>query len=203
LKKIVLTGGPCSGKTTILQILRTELGDRVVPVPEAATLLLANGFPNPGTHVSWSPQWQAALQAAILPLQMALEDAYTLVALEKSKELIVCDRGALDGAAYTPGGVDEFCRQHNLDIDRVLARYEAVIHLESLASAAPEKYGSDGNLSRFESLAEAQRLEHATRSIWGRHPRHLVIAGRLGFESKRAEVLGHIRAMLSADDRGA
>jgi predicted ATPase len=202
VKKIVLTGGPCSGKTTFVKALHAELGDRIMLAPEAATLLLANGFPNPGTHVSWSPAWQAALQSAILPLQLALEDACTLVAQEKCLELIVCDRGALDGAAYTPGGVEEFCRQHQLDLDRILARYEAVIHLESLATAAPEMYGTDGNLSRFEALAEAQRLEHATRSIWSRHPRHLVIAGSTGFDKKRAQVLGHIRALLSPGERG-
>jgi hypothetical protein len=176
--------------------MREEFADAVAVVPEAATLLLAGGFPVPGKHLAWSPAWQATLQAAILPLQQALEDAYLLVAQEKGARLIVCDRGTLDGAAYYPGGVEEFCQRHGLDLDKALARYDAVIHLESLATSAPEKYGKDGNLSRFEALPEAQRLEQATRVVWARHPRHLVIVGRSGFEAKVAEVLGAVRNLL-------
>lgn len=41
--KVVLTGGPCAGKTTTMARLRTffeNLGWKVYSVPEAATILL-------------------------------------------------------------------------------------------------------------------------------------------------------------------
>ena len=44
--KIVLTGGPCAGKTTALDRLSAylrERGFRVFTVPEAATMLFSNG----------------------------------------------------------------------------------------------------------------------------------------------------------------
>jgi len=44
--KVVLTGGPCGGKTTSLnQIKKTfvELGYNVFTVPEAATMMFENG----------------------------------------------------------------------------------------------------------------------------------------------------------------
>src|SRR4051812_35381169 len=103
MKRIVLTGGPCSGKTTVQRALSEEFHDEVVLVPEAATMLLDHGFPVPGKHLPWGQEWQATLQAAILPLQRALEDAYLLVAANRGSQLVVCDRGVLDGAAYTPG----------------------------------------------------------------------------------------------------
>lgn len=46
VKKLVLTGGPCAGKTTALARLATYLrhrGFRVFTVPEAATMLFTNG----------------------------------------------------------------------------------------------------------------------------------------------------------------
>ncbi len=43
--RVVVTGGPGVGKTTAADLFRRELGDRVVIVPEAATLLFAGGFP--------------------------------------------------------------------------------------------------------------------------------------------------------------
>lgn len=198
MMRVVLTGGPCSGKSTVQRAVSEEFFDRVVLVPEAATMLLGNGFPQPGKDLAWSEEWQASLQAAILPLQRSLEDTYGLVAQNRGCKLIVCDRGLLDGAAYTTNGdTGEFCRAHAIDPAQILSRYAAVIHLESLATAEPEKYGKTGNASRFEPLDRAQRLDAAVLTAWKDHPRHLVISGRRGFEAKVAEVLGIIRFLLA------
>jgi predicted ATPase len=197
MKKIVLTGGPCSGKTTVQRALQEEFHNQVVLVPEVATLLLGGGFPIPGKDLPWSAEWQASFQAAVLPLQQSLEDTYVLVARNQGSKLVVCDRGILDGAAYTPGGVEEFCRRFGVNKAEALARYDAILHLESLATSSPDFYGKTGNDSRFEPLAEAQRLEHATRAVWGDHPRHLIIDGLRGFDVKMAEVLGIIRFLLA------
>lgn len=197
MKKVVLTGGPCSGKSTVMRALAEEFGDTVVLVPEAATILLAGGFPVPGKHLPWSEDWQAHIQPAIVSVQQALEGAYLLVAQERGAALMVCDRGLLDGAAYTPGGLDEFCRRHAVDANQAAARYHAVIHLESLAVADPEKYGAAGNASRFETLEEAQRLEHATREAWSNHPTRHIIENRKGFVSTAAEVFRILRLLLS------
>jgi hypothetical protein len=48
--KIVITGGPCAGKSSIISMLKEEF-DEVITVPEAATLLLSGGFPMPGKHI--------------------------------------------------------------------------------------------------------------------------------------------------------
>jgi hypothetical protein len=158
---------------------------------------LSGGFPTPGKDVEWSEEWQAAFQAAVLPLQSSIEDAYALVAQGNGAGLLVCDRGVLDGAAYTPGGVEEFCQRYGVDTNEAVGRYAAVIHLESLATAAPEKYGQGGNDQRFEPLERAQELEGATRAAWESHPRRVLIEGRPGIEAKVAEVIGIIRFLLA------
>jgi predicted ATPase len=197
MRKIVLTGGPCSGKSSVQRALRAEFGLDLVLVPEAATLLLEGGFPVPGKHLPWSPQWQAAFQAAVLPLQRSLEESCVLMARGQGARLLVCDRGLLDGAAYTPGGVEEFCRAFGVDVAEVLSRYEAVLHLESLATADPPLYGTAGNAQRFEPLEEAVRLEMATRAAWVGHPRRLHLDGRGGVEAKVAAVVEFLRGLLA------
>lgn len=197
MKKVVLTGGPCSGKTTVLRAVREEFRDQLCLVPEIATLLLEGGFPIPGKDLPWSEEWQAAFQAAVLPLQRSLEDAKALVCQSNGCGLIICDRGILDGAAYTPGGVAEFCSRYTVDASQALRRYEAIIHLESLATVEPDKYGKTGNDSRFEPLERAQELELSTRAAWADHSRHLVINGRRGIEAKISEVIGVIRFLLA------
>ncbi|MBI3270564.1 MAG: hypothetical protein HYZ53_16275, partial [Planctomycetes bacterium] len=76
--------------------------------------------------------------------------------------------------------------------------YESVIHLESLATAAPERYGRDGNEQRFEPLERARVLELAAREAWARLPRRIIIDGRRGIEGKISEVLGILRYVLAA-----
>lgn len=169
----------------------------IILVPEVATILLEGGFPIPGKDLEWCEEWQASFQSAILPLQKSMEDTFVLKGNGNGGKVLVCDRGVLDGAAYTPGGVDEFCQRYGVDATEAMSRYTAVIHLESLATADPEKYGKAGNDSRFEPLERAQELEKATRGAWEKHPRHLVIDGRRGIEGKISEVIRIIRLLLA------
>lgn len=99
--RIVLTGGPCAGKTTALVRLSgylSERGFRVYTVPEAATMLFVNG-------VAFSDfegdEAVLSFQASVLDLQTTLENAFERVAIStKSPAVLLCDRGALDGSAY-------------------------------------------------------------------------------------------------------
>lgn len=195
MKKIVITGGPCSGKTTAIEALRREFGDQITIVPEAATMLLSSGFPVPGRDCAWTLEWSIAFQRAVVALQRSLEDTYAFVA--KSVPLLVCDRGLLDGAGYTQGGVEQFSQMYGVDVPEVIARYEAVVHLESLAVSHPEKYGKTGNDHRFEPLQEAQKVEMAIRLAWSCHPRHVIICGEHTMESKTREVIRLVQCLLS------
>ena len=123
----------------------------------------------PGKDLEKSPEWEDAFQYAIVHLQKSMERAYALKAKAIGASLLVCDRGVLDGAAYT-GGVEAFCRRYNVDYDKAVARYKSVIHLESLAAGKPELYSKTNNAERMESLPEAQALEYAIRAAWKRHP---------------------------------
>jgi thymidylate kinase len=195
MKKIVLTGGPCSGKTTVLEAISQRFIGKVSVAPEAATHILKSGYPVPGRDVEWSEEWQAAFQAKVLEMQVEIEFAYELMADGKFK-LLICDRGTLDGAAYTPGGLTEFCRRFNLNRRRELAKYTLVIHLQSLAAAEPERYGKLNNDLRFESLHRACELEKATDAAWAEHPHRIFIPGRKRIEEKIEEVSGIIQTQL-------
>ena len=92
--RVALTGGPGGGKTTAADLFRREIGDQVVIVPEAATLLYMGGFPRVGENGV-----RSATQRAIYQVQINLEDVQS--AHYKGKVLL-CDRGTVDGAAYWP-----------------------------------------------------------------------------------------------------
>lgn len=100
--RIVLTGGPCAGKTTALARLSgflQERGFRVFTVPEVATMLFVNGASL--ADFGRDESTIMAFQKAVLDGQMALENGFARVAASvRSPAVLLCDRGALDGSAY-------------------------------------------------------------------------------------------------------
>ena len=94
--RIVLTGGPGGGKTTAADLLRREFANRVALVPETATMLFLGGFPRVA-----EPDAVRSAQTAIFHVQRNLEDVQ---AARYPGQILLCDRGTVDGAAYWPDG---------------------------------------------------------------------------------------------------
>jgi predicted ATPase len=172
--RIVLTGGPGGGKTTAADLFRREIGDRVVVVPEAATLLFAGGFPR-------YPQLLArrSAQAAIYHVQKNLEDVQSAAYPER---ILLCDRGTIDGAAYWPDDPAEFFRTVGTTMEHELARYDAVIFFESAAVGGISVEG--GNPVRTESNDQALELDQRLRTIWSQHARFVVVPHNASFVKK-------------------
>jgi predicted ATPase len=198
MPKVVLTGGPCAGKTRCLRAIREHLGEQVVTVPEAATLLLDSGLPPPGHERIRSVQdeWIRSFQKAILALQQTLEETCEQLARRCGAGLLVCDRGVLDGAAYWPGGREAFLRHFGLQVEECFARYHGVLHLQSLAESHPHLYGPDNNAIRYENVADALRVERSVRAAWEGHPGLIVIRAEEQPQAKIDRVLEQIQMLL-------
>ena len=158
--KIVLTGGPGAGKTAVLELCRTEFTDRIVIVPEAATLLYGGGFPRYANH-----NGVKCAQESIYFIQKKLEE---MQALHFPKASLLCDRGTLDGAAYWPKGPKNFFKSLKTTLKKELAGYDAVLFLQS--AAAHGDCIRSGNLCRTESPEEAVKLDNKLKRLWSKHP---------------------------------
>jgi hypothetical protein len=172
--RIVLTGGPGGGKTTAADLFRRELGDRVVLVPEAATLLFSGGFPRVPDPVA-----RRATQSAIFHVQRNLEDVQ---AATHPKRILLCDRGTVDGAAYWPEGPEGFFQSLGTSLEDELSRYDAVVFFESAAVAGLEV--RSGNPVRVETTNEAAALDAKLRALWSRHPRFVLVPNNHSFIHK-------------------
>ena len=188
-RRIVLTGGPGGGKTTAADLLRRELGSRVVIVPEAATILFAGGFPR-------SEQWDAnrAAQSAIYHVQRNLEDVQSALFPER---VLLCDRGTVDGAAYWYDGEEAFFHCVGSTLDAELARYDAVVFFETAAVAGLSIEG--GNPVRNETLSQAVALDARLRKLWQRHPRFTLIPHSNSFLKKIVGALGVLETLVDAE----
>lgn len=172
--RIVLTGGPGGGKTTAADLFRREIGERVVIVPEAATLLFSGGFPR-----VTEPSARRAAQSVIYHLQKNLEDVQSV---RFPGRILLCDRGTVDGAAYWPDGPAGFFEAVGTTEAEQLARYDAVIFFESAAVGGIDIEG--GNPMRIEGVEEAVHLDRRLHAIWSKHPRFVVVRHNPSFFKK-------------------
>lgn len=175
--RIVLTGGPGGGKTTAADLLRRELGEEVVIVPEAATLLFSGGFPR---HSNLKAS--RAAQRAIFYVQRGLEDTQHG---QYADRILLCDRGTIDGQAYWPkngDSEDNFFDSVGTTLEQELDRYDAVLFFETAAAGDISIEG--GNPTRTESLDEARKLDRALHSLWSRHKRFMYIPHNPSFLKK-------------------
>lgn len=189
--RIVLTGGPGGGKTTAADLFRREIGEKVVIVPETATMLFTGGFPRPG-----DPKARAATQRAIFHAQVALEDIQGAV---YPGRVLLCDRGTIDGAAFWPDDAPEgFFESLDSSLEEQLSRYDAVIFFESAAVGDISIEG--GNPARTESNQEARDLDMRLRQLWSKHPNFHFVPHSSSFFAKLQDGLAQLQGIV--DDNG-
>eukprot|EP01064_Diplonema_japonicum_P006764 TRINITY_DN14592_c0_g1_i1.p1 TRINITY_DN14592_c0_g1~~TRINITY_DN14592_c0_g1_i1.p1 ORF type:complete len:525 (+),score=105.53 TRINITY_DN14592_c0_g1_i1:25-1599(+) len=177
--KVVLTGGPCAGKSTGLAHIRATLekeGFQIYVVPEAATLLIDGGA---GIALRDGQENQVFnFQLALLKMQLLLEDSMCNIAEAMGKPaVILCDRGALDGRAFcTPELWENILREGNWSTPQLRdSRYDLVIHLVTAAAGAREYYTTANNTARSETPDEAVQQDQQLREAWLGHPKHRII----------------------------
>jgi predicted ATPase len=185
--RVVLTGGPGGGKTTAADLFRREMGNEVILVPEAATLIYKGGFPRSG-----DANVKKAAQRAIYHVQTNLEEAH---ASNPQSRVLLCDRGTLDGVVYWPENPNEFFEQLNTTMEKELSRYDAVIFFETAAVGGMTIEG--GNPARIESLQEAFNLDQRMKEIWSRHPKFIFIPHDKSFIKKVNNGLSELAKIVS------
>lgn len=193
---IVLTGGPCAGKTTALSMLSQWLAKRgytPVIVPETATLLMQGGL-NP-RDPSVSP---FDFQHRITTFQTMMETHFRDIAESYPAErnaVLLFDRGLMDAKAYVePEVFEEVLYATGWREALILERYDAVLHLRTAALGASAFYTLANNAARRESLEEAAAADERTLAAWLGHKRLRIIPNEPGktFEDKMTSVKKHI-----------
>ncbi len=204
IKKIVLTGGPCAGKTTALvKVIEhfSNLGYKVFTIPEVPTMFTQAGM----DYLTHNREFFYEGEKATLETQLALEDTFAHLAhtITDQPVLLVCDRGTLDISAYL--SPDQW-RQITAAVGKTAAqlseeRYDAVLHLVSAADGAEQYYTTENNAQRNEPASEeglrtARLLDKRVIEAWSSHPHLRVINNHDDFDTKINRVLLEISNVL-------
>jgi len=196
ITKIVITGGPCAGKSTALTWIQDEYnkkGYSVVFVPESATELILAGLS------SSTLKSNIEFQALLLKNQLNKEKLFEEYAkkLESDKVLIVCDRGAMDGKAYIkPDEYGQMLKYLGVTEVELRDNYDAVFHLITTANGAEEYYTLENNKARFEKLDDARKSDKKTLQAWTGHPHLRVIDNSTDFQGKMHKLITEISTFL-------
>lgn len=203
ITKIVLTGGPCAGKTTALVKINehfSKLGYKVFTVPEVPTMVTQSGW----NYLTDNKDFYKEGEKVILELQLALEEKMTRIAETCTEPcVIVCDRGAMDISAYiSPEMWEELTASCGTSTKELRGtHYDAVLHLVSAADGAEQFYTTANNAQRYEQadeagLAIARSLDKKIIQAWTGHHHLRVINNSEDFERKMQRVIKEISKVL-------
>jgi len=191
---IVLTGGPCSGKSSVMRELQAEFGSVVHCVPEVASIVIAQVGVKPPVGDGMAMR---KFQRTIYRVQRGFETISDLQAVRDGKKALLLDRGTVDGAAYMKGGLDELAKVCRTSGEYEYGQYDLIV---CLAPPPPKVYReqSGNNPARSETYAEAEELGRRIKKVWRGHPRFLFIPAVRSWEAKSAAVKKAIRGFLAA-----
>ena len=196
LTKIVITGGPCAGKSTAMNWIQNALSERgytVLFIPETATELISGGV------APWTCGSNLDYQHCQMRLQITKEQLFERAArtMKAEKILLVCDRGALDNKAYmSQEEFDKIMESIGLSEIELRDSYDAVFHLTTAAKGAEEFYTTANNAARTESPEQAIALDDKLIAAWTGHPHLRLIDNSTDFVEKMKRLTREITAFL-------
>lgn len=185
IPRIVITGGPCAGKTTGLAYISEKLADRgfyPLIVPEVPTLLMLGN----ATPKAYSEE---VFQRGVVKLMHEMEEVWDGIGRSRPElnPVLVCDRGIPDCPPYMrPDTYEGILRDLTLGSATEVRdrRYKGAIHLRSVAYDKPELYTTANNAARRENVDEARSRDEQTLAAWVGHPHLRVVDNSTDFEGK-------------------
>lgn len=192
---IVLTGGPCSGKSSILQSLQSELQDDLVFFPEIATIVINQIGLRPDKCST--PLEYDQFQESIYYTQTSFETSVSAQATMQAypKKAMIIDRGTVDCIAYISGGIKKFENLFKTTLKEEYNKYSLVICLGLPDEKTYNEFFAC-NPARYESYEEAMEREQRIVEAWHGHKNFHYIPSTAEFSQKCKNVEEEIKKFL-------
>lgn len=194
ITEIVLTGGPCAGKSTALTYLATHLsarGVRVLQVPEVATLFISGGLNDITDIAQGDPELFIKLEHSMIKMQGDFRRRFLEIAAEfPGPTVILYDRAQTDAAAYIGEPQFNEIRAHlGLSLADVRDSYNTVLFLRTAADGAEAAYTTANNAARSETPEQARAIDKRTLQAWVGHPHLWIVENETDFQAKLERTL--------------
>ena len=169
LAKIVLTGGPCAGKTSTIPRIEEHLiekGYHVLILNECATETIKQGIRPFGDNAATVYDFENEILNLQLFKEKRLKDAVNYYP-DDTKVVILYDRGSVDVYAYLgKEQYDRILKENNLKHEDLVNEYDLVIHMITVAADMENRYSNSNNKTRFEDSEGAINVDNNIKEAW-------------------------------------
>ena len=188
IKKIVLSGGPCGGKTTAIKYVREyfeEKGYIVLSINESATEIINMGIKPFGNNKVDMYEFQKYVFSEQINNEI-LVDNYINSNMDK-KIIVLYDRCIMDNKCYvSEEEYNMLLEEFEINEEKYLSQFDLFIHLVS-AAIGTNKYNLD-NQARSENIIEAMKREENIVKCYSNISNRIVVDNSTNFEGKLKRV---------------
>lgn len=198
--KVVITGGPSSGKTECIYEVKEhfeKLGYKVIVIPSVGTALIRCGI------YPWDAVNEDYFERMNLGAKIKLEEVAdeAVSNINAQKILILCERGTLDVKAYTSNrNFQQICKEYNTSEEELKNSYDAVFHLKTVAKGYKEQY-KQLPVFRREDPETAIYLDDKTIEAWSGHSNYRIIDAYPHFEDKMQKLIKEMSYLLHEENK--
>lgn len=187
MKKILITGGACAGKTTVLEIIKSYLIDNdynVTIIEEVPTKLINNGI---------TPDKIGKMEFQELIIKTQIDN-------EKKCDydgVIIFDGSPIDSMKFiTREEFDKIAQKYNTDFEEIINGYDGIIFLETVAKDFPELYSNENNKARLTNVDAAVVRNDKLFSIYNSSSKIYLIKPDEDIENKKKKVIEVIETIV-------
>lgn len=146
MKKILITGGACAGKTTSLNLIKDYFEKnnyKVYVMEEVPTKLIYDG-------ITSDKIGRMEFQELVIKTGLENEEECNKKYINQDNVVVIFDGSPLDSLKFiTKEELDEILEKYNTNIDKVFSNYDEVLFLDTIAKKYPELYSNDNNKARM------------------------------------------------------
>ena len=193
IKKILITGGACAGKTTSIEKIKEYLEGKnykVLVAKEAPTFLINSGF---------SPEKMGKMNflKMVLEVQLNLKRYYDEYAKKGGNEIIILDGGPLDNMKFIPKfELENMMKDFNITCDEILNWYDGIIHLETVAKTDLKMYSTKSNPARTSDAETAVKRDDILLEIYKKHPKRIIVKSNPNFDEKIKDLIDGVKEII-------
>ena len=187
LKKILITGGACAGKTTIINVIKDYLEEKKYNVSifeEVPTKLINEGINSEKIG------------------KMSFQELVIKTQLENEKKcnydgVIIFDGSPIDSLKFiSRDEFDNLVNKYDSGFENIIGSYDAIIFLETVAKKYPEFYSNKNNKARLTDLEAAVARNDKLFNIYNRNSKVYLIKSESNFDNKKKKVIEIIERII-------
>lgn len=193
IKKILITGGACAGKTTSIEKIKEYLESKnykVLVAKEAPTFLINSGF---------KPEKMGKMNflKMVIEVQLNLKKYYDEYSKTGNNAVVIFDGGPLDNMKFIPKfEFENMIKDFNISCDEILKWYDGIIHLETVAKTNLNMYSTKSNPARTDNAELSVKRDDILLDIYKKHPKRIVVKSNLNFDEKIKDVIDGVKMIL-------